>query len=314
MRRTLVIRGGAIGDFILTLPAIKALRDAYPDAQIDILGYKHIAVLAENRFYADNVRSIESAELSRFFAKDADLLTDLANYFSGFDFILSYLYDPNSIFEGNLRRSSAKEIIRGPAKIENDRHATEQLARPLRELGLLASDFAPKLFPTSEDRHRAAKFLNGLNSPIVAFHPGSGSEKKNWPLQHWIELADRLLANFAGSLVIASGEADQQQTRKLRKIWNDSRVRVANCLPLPDLAALLEKTIFIGHDSGVSHLAAAAGATSILLFGPTDPAVWAPRNKNARVICAPGGDLQRLDVDLVRAALDQELMRIGIST
>jgi heptosyltransferase-3 len=59
MNRILVIRGGAIGDFILTLPVLKALRDAYPRTHLEILGYKHIAVLAENRFYAQAVRSIE---------------------------------------------------------------------------------------------------------------------------------------------------------------------------------------------------------------------------------------------------------------
>lgn len=77
---------------------------------------------------------------------------------------------------------------------------------------------------------------------------------------------------------------------------------------------MLEKTIFVGHDSGTSHLAAAAGADCILLFGPTDPAVWAPLNENAHVIHAPDRDLKRLDVDLVRTAFAQELMRIGIST
>jgi heptosyltransferase III len=314
LRSILIIRGGAIGDFILILPAIKGLRDAYPDARIDILGYKHIAVLVQNRFYADRVCSIESAELARFFAKDADLPREMASYFAGFNLIVSYLYDPDSIFENNLRRSGAKKIVRGPAKIENDCHATEQLARPLCELGLFALEFAPKLFPSSEDRRRAAEFLTGLDTPIVAFHPGSGSERKNWPLQHWIELGNHFLANAAGSLVIVSGEADQEQTAKLQTICDNSRVRFASSLPLPELAAVLEKTIFIGHDSGISHLAAAAGATSILLFGPTDSAIWAPRNKNARVICAPEGDLQRLDVDLVGAALDHELMRIGIST
>jgi heptosyltransferase-3 len=85
-------------------------------------------------------------------------------------------------------------------------------------------------------------------------------------------------------------------------------------LPLPTLAAILEQTTFIGHDSGISHLAAAANAKSILLFGPTDPVIWAPLNENARVIRAPDKDLERLNVDLVRGALDQELMRIGIST
>ena len=85
-------------------------------------------------------------------------------------------------------------------------------------------------------------------------------------------------------------------------------------LSLPDLAAVLEKMIFVGHDSGISHLAAAAGANCTLLFGPTDPAVWAPLNDNARVIHAPHRDLKRLDVDLVRTAFDHELMRIGINT
>src|SRR5256714_10064913 len=66
MERILMIRGGAIGDFILTLPALKALRDSRPEAHIEILGYTHIAVLAENRFYAQAVRSIEYGPISRF--------------------------------------------------------------------------------------------------------------------------------------------------------------------------------------------------------------------------------------------------------
>jgi heptosyltransferase III len=314
LNRILTIRGGAIGDFILTLPALKALREAYPSAHIEILGYRHIAVLAEGRFYARGVRSIESALLSRFFAKDADLPVELATYFAQFDLILTYLYDPDLIFETNLRRSGAQKIVRGPAKIENSSHASRQLARPIEELGLPISDFAPKLYPSNEDRHRARKLLAELNEPVVAFHPGSGSHEKNWPLQNWIELGNHVLGNFAGSLLIVSGEADEDQIRELESIWQNPRVRFEKHLPLPDLAATLENTIFVGHDSGISHLAAAAGSRCILLFGPTEPGVWAPLNENARVIRAPNEDLRRLNVDLVRAALDQELMRIGIST
>jgi heptosyltransferase III len=314
LNRILVIRGGAIGDFILTLPALSALRDAYPNAHIEILGYEHIAALGENRFYAQRVRSIESASLAKFFGKNADLPPELAKYFAGFDLIISFLYDPDSIFEENLHRSGARKIVRGPAKIDNRSPATRQLAQPIEELDLSISDFTPRLYPSTEDRHRAWEFLAGLPAPIVAFHPGSGSEKKNWPLQNWIDLGNHFLRNFAGSLLIISGEADEHQTRQLESVWQNPRVRFATQLPLTDLAAAFEKTVFVGHDSGISHLAAAAGAKCILLFGPTDPAVWAPLNDNAHVIRAPEGDLERLDVDLVRAALDQELMRIGIST
>src|SRR6267378_4235971 len=126
MRRILVIRGGAIGDFILTLPAVKALRDAEPDAYIEILGYKHIAVLAQNRSYAQAIRSIEDGSLSSFFAKQTDLPIELVDYFATFDVIVSYLYDPDRIFETNLRHCGVENLVRGPGKIDNSQHAVRQ--------------------------------------------------------------------------------------------------------------------------------------------------------------------------------------------
>src|SRR5690242_4993592 len=104
MDRILVIRGGAIGDFILTLPALRTLRQACPNARIEILGYSHIAALAEKRVYAQAIRSIEYGPLSGFFAKNSELPEELADYFASFDLIISYLYDPDGIFENNLRR------------------------------------------------------------------------------------------------------------------------------------------------------------------------------------------------------------------
>src|SRR5205807_480586 len=95
----------------------------------------------------------------------------------------------------------------------NSSHAALQLAQPVEELGLPISDFAPRLYPSSEDRHRALEFVAGLAAPIVAFHPGSGSDEKNWPLQSWIDLGNHFLKDFAGSLAIVSGEADEHQTR-----------------------------------------------------------------------------------------------------
>src|SRR5713226_3531378 len=122
MNRILVVRGGAIGDFMLTLPALKALRDAWPRARIEILGYKHIAVLAENRFYAQAIRSIEYGALSSFFAKNSAPSAELAHYFASFDLIISYLYDPDGIFQNNLLRSGVQNLIRGPAKVDHHLH------------------------------------------------------------------------------------------------------------------------------------------------------------------------------------------------
>jgi len=310
MNRVLVVRGGAIGDFILTLPALKALRDAYPDARIEILGYKHIAVLAENRFYAQAVRSIEYGPLSRFFAKNSELPAESADYFATFDLIISYLYDPDGIFESNLRRCGVKNLLFGPAKIaKTSDHAAWQLARPIEELGIRVVDLTEKIFLSEEDRQFGREFLQTPSQPIIAIHPGSGSKEKNWPLQNWIELFSRehWHVEKRPSLIVISGEADKAQTAQLEHTWKDQNIRFVKNLPLPHLAAVLEHSIFIGHDSGISHLAAAAGANCILLFGPTDPNVWAPRNENVQVVAAESGRVNDLGTGLVQAALSGSL-------
>jgi len=305
MNRILVIRGGAIGDFILTLPALKALRDARPQAHIEILGYKHIAVLAENRFYAQAVRSIEHGPLARFFASNSELPTELADYFASFDLVISYLYDPDQIFETNLRRCGVRNLSHGPARItENAGHAARQLARPMEELGINVSDLAERVFPLLEDRDFAREFLGSTRQPIVAIHPGSGSQKKNWPLENWISLFSQgSRFTDVDRLVVISGEADESQTKRLERAWKDRGIRFAEGLPLPRLAALLEDAIFIGHDSGISHLAAAAGADCILLFGPTDPDVWAPKNNKVQILRAPNAKLGDLAIGQVETAL-----------
>ena len=313
MDRILVIRGGAIGDFILTLPALKALRDAYPDAHIEILGHKHIAALAENRFYTQAVRSIEYGSLSSFFAKNSEMSAELADYFASFDLIISYLYDPDQIFENNLRRCGVENLLCGPAKIvEKGGHAALQLARPIEELGIQVADLTEEIFLSIDDRQYARKFLRNSSGPILAIHPGSGSKVKNWPLEKWMELVSGKsgLSKANGkqvSLVVVSGEADRAQTAHLEHDWKDRDVHFAKNLPLPCLAAVLEQTIFVGHDTGISHLAAAAGANCILLFGPTNPNIWAPRNENVRIVAAPTGRLEDLEIAPVQAALTAAL-------
>lgn len=298
MNPILVIRGGAIGDFVLTLPSIKLLRDQFPTAHLEILGYKHIAALAEKRFYANAVRSIESASLARFFAKNSELSGDLADYFGGFDLILSYLYDPDGIFETNVKKSGSGTFIAGPSKLDDREHAAFQLARPLAALGLILTEPSARLFPTDVDRN-AIRRLRGK----MAFHPGSGSETKNWPTENWIELGNALLARDH-YLTIIAGEADTARTSQLKRAWDGKPVRFAENLPLPHLAALLEGSVFVGHDSGISHIAAAVGARCLLLFGPTDPAIWAPANSGVAVLRAPEGNLASLEMETVLSLIN----------
>jgi heptosyltransferase III len=302
MNRILVIRGGAIGDFILTLPAIKLLRDRFPQAHLEILGYTHIAVLGRNRFHADAIRSLESGPLAAFFAKGTALPADLAAYFGSFDLIASYLFDPDGVFQDNLKRCGIKMFVAGPPKPNGPEHAAFQLARPFGKIGLDLQNPAARIHPTELNREFAREMLGDSRKRVIALHPGSGSETKNWPIENWKRVGEHFFSIDCKLLVIA-GEAEEEQLRLLETAWKEKPARFVKNLALPHLAALFETCVFVGHDSGISHIAAAVGAPSILLFGPTDPAVWAPANKNVTVLQARERDLSLLAVDTVIEAI-----------
>ncbi|CAN5656507.1 N/A [soil metagenome] len=302
MQRILVIRGGAIGDFVLTLPAIRLLREEYPDAHLEILGYKHIVALAEQRFYADATRSIEYGALASFFARGAELPDELADYFSRFELVVSYLFDPDGIFQQNLDRSCVDYFIAANPKVVAGEHAAVQLAQALgQHLNLRLSDPAAQLFPAQGDRQFASHFLANNSAPLIALHPGSGSASKNWPLEQWVQLGTSLLdAGTAASLLVVGGEADHHQVATLKKVWRGRRVVFAENVPLPELAAVLEQcALFLGHDSGISHIAAAVGTPCVLLFGPTEPTVWAPAHPHVQVLRSASGVVADLPLDAV---------------
>lgn len=298
--RILVIRGGAIGDFILTLPAIRLLRDHLPETPIEILGYRQIVALAEGRFYAEATRSIEYGPLAGFFHPRAALDPELCRYFSGFQQIISYLYDPDELFAGCLRRAGVKNLLAASPKVGPGSHAAHQLAAPLEQLALWLEDPAARIFPTPADLIAADRLLPADRGQLLALHPGSGGARKNWPLEHWRALISAVKKDSAfDHILLIGGESDADRIQALRSLLPGGLTVLEN-LPLPVLAAALSRcTLFVGHDSGISHLAAAVGIPTVLLFGPTDPAVWAPANPGTNILPAPNGDLSTLDVATV---------------
>ena len=311
-QRILIARGGALGDFILTLPAIHALRDALPDAEINVLTNKAIAPLALEAVEINGIRSLDDPDLAPAFIRAGDLSEKWRAYFRQHDLVISYLHDPEKVFETNLRDFGVARLVAGPSKIAvAGPHAAIQLAQPVRELGIGISDFAPRLQIDDQARENARQKLGA--SPVIALHPGSGSPRKNWPMENWIALITYLIEGNV-PVTIIGGEADRAQIVELQNRFKDESVSFAIDWPLRDLAALLAGSIFLGHDSGVSHLAAAVGAVSLVLFGLTDPQIWAPLNENARVLLAPNRELAQLPFATVWDAINQELMRIGIRT
>ena len=285
MSKILVIRGGAIGDFILTLPVLSALRQQFPGATLEVLGYPHIAQLAVTGGLVDAVRSIEARPLAGFFARGGILAAELQEYFAGFAIIISYLYDPDGVFEANVRRSCKGQFIAGPHRPDESKseHATAVFLEPLKRLAIFDSDVVPRLAVSGRTPSSA-------QSKCIAVHPGSGSEKKNWAVENWIELARELLSKSNVSLLVVGGEADVARIERLKRVLPQERIEVAFNVSLPGLAERLAGcSMFVGHDSGITHLAAAVGVPVIALWGETSEGVWAPRGDRVFLVRASAG-------------------------
>ncbi|HXT10703.1 MAG TPA: glycosyltransferase family 9 protein [Candidatus Angelobacter sp.] len=294
--KILVIRGGAIGDFILTLPAIAALRRQFPQAHLEVLGYPHIIRLAEAAGLVDRVQSIEARALAGFFARHGNLEPDLVDYFSEFDIILSYLYDPDEIFKTNIARCSPAQFVVGPHRPdENEKiHATKVYLRPLERFAIFDADHLPRLSVNSQPA--AARQL--------VLHPGSGSERKNWPEAKWADLLQHLVHDTDLNLLLVGGEAEGERLQHLAAALPPTRTKVAQSLPLTDLARVIQaSTAFIGHDSGISHLAAALGLPGIVLWGNTVEEIWRPPHDRITILKNPGG-LKMITVEEVMEKLN----------
>lgn len=293
--RILVIRGGAIGDFILTLPAMRLIRESLPACRLEVLGYPGICELALKAGVADSVRSLEHRGMAPLFARAASVTDDVADYFRGFNLVVSYLYDPDGHFRASLERIGVKSLIECPHRVEPGKgHAAAQLARPLQRLAM---------YLEGEAARRQQIGVPGGVRRRIAIHPGSGSLAKNWPLEHWIALGRSLAKPLRASgrrLTLITGEAERERgtTEAITGAWRDVEHDHWDALPLTELADRFQECeALLGHDSGISHLAAACGARCLLLFGPTDPDVWAPPQPWVQVLHATGGVLTNLGLD-----------------
>ena len=296
--RILVLRGGALGDFLVTLPALGLLRARWPGARIELVGHARAAGLGVSGGCLDAVHSQHEARWSALFsAAAAELPPALHVWLAEFDLIVNYWPDPDGTLARRFPLRAGQQFLSAPAA-PLLAPAARHFCEPLKTLGLSTTDFRSRLRlpagnnvgPSAADHRRP-----------VAIHPGSGAPRKNWPRGRWTEL----MARLAEPILLVLGEAEMER-------WNappsaDGRhVKVARNLPLPELAAALARCrLFLGHDSGVSHLAAAVGTPCVLLFGPTDPAMWAPPGDHVSVL-RRGPDLNTLGVDEVLDALSRE--------
>jgi heptosyltransferase-3 len=246
-RSRLIIRPGAIGDFIVSLPALECLRTDY----LEVWTATPNVPLAR---FADSARPISSSGLDWVGVTDppARLLETLRS----FDSIVSW-YGTN--------RPDFRDAVSGlpftffPALPQAAAlHATDFYLEQVRTIAPCVSDGIPRVRCDVE------------REDFAVIHPFSGGPRKNWPLENFRGLAARLERTMP--VRWCAGPDDPPLPGAVR--MDD----------LYDLACWLAKgRLYVGNDSGITHVAAAVGTPVLAIFGPTDPEVWAPRGPNVRV-------------------------------
>jgi heptosyltransferase III len=297
--KILVLRGGALGDFLVTLPALGLLRTRWPHARIELVGNARAAELGRLGGQLDAVHSQHEARWAALYGR-GPLAAGLHAWLAAFDLVVNYWPDPDGTLAAHFPLRPGQTWVTAatlPAVAPAARHYCEAL----RPLGLSTTDYQTRLrvgkFEIRGPKPGTRNSEPGTFRPApIALHPGSGSPQKNWPLERWVELGGRLRGQ--ASLLIVGGEADTTAVATLASLGE-----VALHLPLPELAGRLAGCrLFLGHDSGVSHLAAAVGTPCVLLFGPSDPAMWAPPGQHVQIVRC-GSELPAISVDAVWAAV-----------
>ena len=280
-----VIFPGALGDFVCFLPALQALTKS---ARVVLYSHSAFAEIAPSGV---TVRSIESAEISRMFVAGMGLNTGQENCFRNYAALYSWLGSQQPEFVQQLHaatndRARIFPFRPPPGEIIHQADyyrrciaappAHEPIIRTRAEANLWREDFWRK---------------HGLSQRrILVVAPGSGARAKNWPQEFFVAVAEWWRSRMGGVVILLLGPVEQEKggVDDLRR-----HSLVAGGLSLSQAAALLAAgDIYLGNDSGVTHLAAALGVPTVALFGPSDPRQWAPRGQQVAVVrraidCSP---------------------------
>jgi len=292
---TLVVRSGALGDVLLLRPAVAALRRRYARVRLMAPRSSGGVLVGPGPSEVDDLIDGESADVAALFTDDGPREGALPRRLGGVE--LAVVYSRSAALARNLERLVPRVLRQDPAPAEGA-HAAAWLARPLAEVGMHAPAELPPMRATEAEAAEAGALLRELPSRFVAVHPGSGSPAKNWPPDRFGRLLDALVP--AQPWLLVEGPADAEPAAALA---GRHGAVVARGLPARVLGAVLAHAgLLVGHDSGVSHLAAAWGAPTLALFGPTDPVVWAPVGRRVTALRAPGSRMEALEVAAVVAA------------
>lgn len=289
MKRTLVIlHPGALGDILLSVPAIRRIEQAYPHHQKLLIGRGLIGQLLVECGVVDSWVDLDGQDGGGLFSNSTALSERLQAWLERCDLAVAWTEDQDEVLASTLRRCGVKETrIQSPFSTEVQ--ATHQSDRFLETAGvpMIASSTAMLEVPPHL-KEQGRSYLKGkgirIDQPLIVVHPGSGSIHKCLNPELLVSMIESFVQVGIRPLVL-EGPADREMVERLLKCTG----LTLPVLMQPDLLVLAGllvcATAYIGHDSGVTHLSALLGVRTIALFGPTDPNRWAPCGSHVTVLC-----------------------------
>lgn len=299
----LFIHPGALGDIILSLPAVAIAKARYPAARIAFAAnIDYVAATIFGKFF-DRPLSFASLPLHGFYSDEP--ARDLSFWLS-FDRIISWTGSGDDSFAGKISSLHPHASVHPwrPHPKES-RHVAQIFIDSLGpEISLGKSAEPAGILLNSELSRQGYDWLRGQGwngtDRLVAIHPGAGSSLKRWPLYCYAHVAQRLVSTHSCQLVIVEGPAESGLAEEMRTWLSPIRPIIVRELSLDGLAAVLNRSaLFVGNDSGIAHLSAALGISSVVLFGPTLPRHWAPLGRSVSVLHEAQGSLEKITVENV---------------
>jgi heptosyltransferase III len=269
--RLLVIFPGALGDLVCLGPALRAIAHRHHDATLELMARAELARFAVGRMSIEAGHSIDRREVSSLFRIDAGADPAAHAFFAQFGRIYSFFAAEDHNFRRSLRAAACGEVSFHRFRPPGDAHIARLY---LDSIDASGDPVESRVDLAKFDFDSADEVLDRVGAARDEFclvFPGSGSLTKNWPLDRFVELANHA-SSFLKPIAILGPAEPAMETR-----FQGRQVVALKGLELEVVAALAHRArAFVGNDSGVSHLAAAAGARGVVIFGPTDPVRWQP--------------------------------------
>jgi len=279
VERVIFLHGGALGDFVMSLRVVAAMR-ASGAREVAVVGRRTIAEVALSGGGVDRVLDLDAGGLHFLFSPDVPAPPALAAELNRFDTAVDMLGGP--VTAGRLHQLGIGRVVYVDPKPRLNRHGhiSDQWLADLAAAGLMVEVGPPVIVVDAEARAAAREQLRLLagdvEGPKTILHCGSGSAEKCWPMANFIQLVEAL-RQIGWTVLTLLGPVERDRWSAPQK---SRLMAAAPGLDEPELrrvAGLLTAAdLYIGCDSGISHLAAAVGAPTLAIFGPTDPVRWRP--------------------------------------